>query len=149
MKRKWLKYIGLIVGITFFIFAGSSLLYEFKTGVEEFRKNTFSTPAMWVWYVDAALYTSFGFLLGGEYLMKENDKIGKWRVNLTGLFIMGIPCLIFVSIVPAFFSLQISLPYTLFFVTGAEFYSPLFKVLLGYIIARSFYKKKRDLVIRR
>ena len=91
LKNKCLRYILFIFFICCFIFAGKFL---FDRARDQFNEK-FRIAVVWVFITPIILHIGFGVLLGLNHLLKEKAKVGKWRVNLSKLIIIGIPALIF------------------------------------------------------
>ncbi len=138
MKKKWLRYIIIILFMCCFIFSGKASL----DGAQDYMKYTLRMPFIWLITNSIVLYIGFGFLLGLNHLLKEKIREGKWRVNLSKIIIMGIPSLILSYAIYIVYLLHIP-PSRIrdFLLTGTSTYMILFKVLLGYVVATSFYKE--------
>ena len=104
--------------------------------------GTLRIPVIWMCITPIILSIGFGFFLGLNHLIEERIKEGKWQVNLSKLIIIGIPSLIFGHAFYLIFLFHISLGrFGSFLVTKPSTYMILFRVLLGYVVATSFYKE--------
>lgn len=139
MKKMYLKYILWIVFLCCYIFFGNLLIYTFRNYVRESITVTFQQPEPWIYYVDLLFYGFFGILLGLEYFLKERAKAGKWKINRSKLFIIGLPSFICFSIVPIITIFK--LPVDIFMFVATDLHGILFKILFGYILITSFYKE--------
>jgi len=122
-----------------FIFAGKVS----SDGVNNYFNDNFILPLFWALTTSIVLYIGFGFLMGLDYLLKERAKEGKWRINVSKLIIIGVPSLVFGFMFYIIFLFHIPtsiFPRVLF--SENPTYMILFKILLGYTIATSFYKER-------
>ncbi|MFT4146593.1 MAG: hypothetical protein QM644_19290 [Mobilitalea sp.] len=80
-------------------------------------------------------------------MIKEFKQLGKWKINLPKLLLIGLPSIFFavnyemlnagIHSVYKLFASQI-----LFSSAGSPIFSTVFQIIFGYVIATSFYKDK-------
>ncbi len=138
MKKKWVKYTIYILFMICFTFVGNISL----GAIPKYISRTYSIPIFWILATDILVYIGFGVLIGLDSFMTERTKEGKWRINISKLVIIGIPSLIFAFFSYLVFGLSIPMGrFASLLINGKGTYMNLFRVLLGYTIATSFYKE--------
>lgn len=104
--------------------------------------------------IEVLINIGVGAVLGGEHLINEIRKTGKWNINLPKIIILGLPTL-YISL--AYLGYWISNPILNHLISNRLLYLImisqgsllLFQVILGYVVITSFYKsnKNADIII--
>ena len=136
--KSWVKYLIYISFFVFITFCGGSI----SRAVEGNDQYVILINVLRI-----VLYGAMGMVLGSEHLLNEFKKNGGWKINLPKIILMGIPSL-YIALSPFIYYSQFInsfLPSLLFPVrvmlwSDFEFLN-IFQLLLGYIVATSFYKR--------
>jgi hypothetical protein len=100
---------------------------------------------VWKWVtIKQFLYIPVGFVLAFPCLFKGYNKNGSWKIDYKKLLFFGIPALYLTFYLTLYFFTplnNITLPW--FVVSEIELYK-LGGIILGYVIASSFYKTEKD-----
>jgi hypothetical protein len=97
-------------------------------------------------FIMIILCGGLGFILGLEYLVNEAKKTGTWKINLPKIVLMGIPSLyfsIYTLILATTINSNIDIiayPILILINKVSVFFTPIFKLMLGYFITTSFKK---------
>lgn len=141
-KKSWLKtFIYAIVLIGYMLISN-----KFLVGLEHEAQRTFNILPYTLW--SKAVFIVLGFLVGINYLYREFNKSGLWKVRVSKLIILGVPLMIY-ALAPliSFFNFQpiLSLFGNSIIYLQAQFshMDKAIEVLLGYTIITSFYKYER------
>lgn len=141
-KKSWLKtFVYAIVLVGYMLLSN-----KFLVGLEDKAQITFNILPYVLW--SKAVFVVLGFLLGLDYLYKEFNKVGLWKVRVSKLVIIGMPILIYV-LVPIISFLNFQPLLSLFDSSITNLQSQFshmnkaIEVLLGYTIITSFYKYER------
>lgn len=142
-KNSWLKtFIYAVVLVGYMLLSN-----KFLVGLEGKAQRTFNILPYALW--SKAVFIVLGFLIGSDYLYKEFNKVGLWKVRVSKLIIIGLPLMIYVlAPLISFFNFQpiLSLFGNSIIYLQAQFshMDKAIEVLLGYSIITSFYKYERS-----
>ncbi|SEW30417.1 hypothetical protein [[Clostridium] fimetarium] len=144
--KSWLKYLVYAVLVAAMVMLSAYIEEKFIRG----RLSDWRYPMACM-----VICITIGLLLGGEYLLKEIKKGGRWGIDFPKLILVGLPALYFsianfgfASDSPLWSNMIKNVSYTVCEVCGIVSYWTgyvrIFQVILGYIIITSFYKRTKD-----
>lgn len=132
-KREWLFYLFYLLIILVFMILGGLLINYIK------KLSMVSYNIIPFYLAQSMFFVLFGFILGIPKLRVEFKKPGKWSVDKSRLFILGIPSLI------------LSFPVLFYFIPGPIYLfvfpselAQAIQILFGFTIISSFQKKKKN-----
>lgn len=138
-KKTWLKY-----GIYIILLIAFLMLKEFvMKKLNYIYTRSWGAGNSYFLFITIPLIFNLllGMLIGSEHLINEIRKIGRWKINLPKLTILGLP------------SLLLSLSYHILYINNKfiqmtfwgvashfENSFPVFQIILGYVLISSLYK---------
>ncbi len=139
MKKNILKYLFVIVLIILYIILFNVIFSEIRKNEQQTYQINFmlNTSLRFIYYF------GFGLIFGISTFKIEIKKVGKFKLNIPKIIIMGIPSLFLSFLVYLFSYIGIyipvinDIPYFLSFNNNT---SSVFSILFGYIAITSFYK---------
>ena len=144
--KSWLKYLAYAVLVAAMVMLSAYIEEKFIRG----RLSDWRYPIACM-----VICITIGLLLGGEYLLKEIKKGGRWGIDFPKLILVGLPALYF-SIAdfgfvlgnPLWSSMINRLSYTVCQTCGIVSYWTgyvrIFQVVLGYVVITSIYKRTNN-----
>lgn len=134
-SKSWSKYLNYSLAILILqFFAGVFVRFIAVMKIQLFN------------FIMIILYGGLGFILGLEYLENEEKKTGTWKINLPKIVLMGTPSLYFsiytfilVTTIDSNIDI-IAYPILILINKVSVFFTPVFKLMLGYFITTSFKK---------
>ena len=140
MQRRTIRKIIVLIVMTLLLFGvcvGEKLVKTYQlNGLE--GPGTFSIQAVLI--LQFILYFIAGMIFGMEKLLSERKKIGRWRIGLTRLILVGVPTflmgiLTILTITFSFIPELLSLSFVNF-----NLFVNFMQMVFGYVIITSFYK---------
>ena len=135
-RKKHVKYIAYLIIILVFLTFYNNIYGKFL--IEE-EKSPFIPVFSIEFFITLIFDVLLGAFFGLERFISNLKSLGKWKINLTKLLIIGIPTA-FLSV--TYFNFLIINTLNLYYM---QLLSPsreaFFRLLLGYTIISSFYKK--------
>ncbi|MDF2535732.1 MAG: hypothetical protein K0R18_1891 [Bacillales bacterium] len=140
-KTTWLEYFFIITLLLLVVFSGDFVF----DGIIEKANSTFKIPK-YLYISEIGFFVSIGLLLGLEYFIKEMKKVGKWKINLPKILLLGIPSLYFSFGIYIYFGMGNFLPNVLtspiaMLMNKSNNFMVVFQLILGHTIITIFYKK--------
>lgn len=141
--KGYLVYIAITIG---FIYIGGYLIEN----TFNYLSNQFPFQFRTMIIRDCMLFLYailLGAILGLEHILNEKGKIGRWKLNVARLLILGLPMLILSLMFLIYFTgFARDLKIFNIFYSSKNFdgYSTIFRLILGYIIITSFYKSSQE-----
>lgn len=141
-KNVWLKYLLITALILLAVFWEDNVLDGY---LDLAHQKMIVHPVI----LEFIFYVILGLLLGLDHFIQEMGKVGKWRINMAKLVLLGIPSLYFSFGYFIYFRIGKLLPHALTYPivnlinNSRPSKLPVFQIILGYCIITVFVKNER------